>query len=178
MLQREKVNVVVDDRTIAAGDLSAILDPIWWSGAIYQGPVVYEQRLRAFSQSLRYVYAVQWYLSEVCNGGHRQFYSNPTGVVWRDALAGLEALGIPEAANILRLSADRMGGSPSLDRAERHDQLKERQTSFEDCDEALYGLKKRIDFGQKMIDFIRQHPSDFYFSGTIERPVLPNLRSK
>ncbi len=68
MLQREKVNIVVDDRTIAAGDLGAILDPIWWSGEIHHGPVVYEESLQPFSRSQRYIFAVQWYSSEVCNG--------------------------------------------------------------------------------------------------------------
>jgi hypothetical protein len=177
MLPTEKVHVVVNDNTIATGDDWAVIEPVWWLANIYDGPGAYEQSLQPFSQSQRYVFAVRWYHSEVNNGGHLQFYSNSTGIVWQDALNGLEAMGLEKAANILRISADRLGGSPSLDRQERQDQLDEHQPDFEDCDEAFYKLQERVDFEEITIDFIRHHPSDFYFVGTIERIVLPKLRS-
>ena len=116
MPRREKVHVVVNDDTIAAGDYWPVIEPVWWSADIYHGPGLYEQSLSPFTESQRFVFAVRWYFSEINNGGHRQFYSNSTGIVWQDALVGLEAIGISKAAQILQISADRLGGSPSLDR--------------------------------------------------------------
>lgn len=176
MLPKETVHIVVDDSTIAGGNSWGIIEPVWWSANIYEGSGLYEQSLQPFSQSQRYVFAVRWYLSEVNNGGHDQFYSNATGIVWQDALDGLKAMGIEKAANILRISADRLGGSPSLDREERDQQFEEHQPDFDDCDDALYKLQERVDFEERVMDFIRKHPSDFAFSGTIERVVLPQPR--
>lgn len=176
MVKRERVHVVVDDKTIADGNHWDVIQPVWWTANIYDGPGVYQQSLQTFSDSQRHVFAVRWYLSEVNNGGHLQFYSNATGIVWSDALDGWRAMEVPKAAQILQISADRLGGSPSLDREERHDQLEEFQPDFDDCDEALYKLGTRIDFEFVMMEFIRSRPADFYFDGMIDRVVLPKLR--
>jgi Domain of unknown function (DUF4375) len=173
MARRETVHVQVDDSTIAAGDPGAVMHPVWWSANIYDGPVAYEKSLEQFSRSQRLVFAVLWYIREVNNGGHRQFYSNSTGIVWKDALEGFEALGIPRAANILRISAERMGGSPSLDRGERNEQLMSHEPDFKDLDEAFWDLQEKANLDDVIMRFIRAQPADFYFSGTIERVVLP-----
>jgi len=173
MPRRETVQVVVDDAAIAADDLRVIIEPVWWLANIYDGPGLYEQSLKPFSQSQRFVFAIRWYVAEVCNGGHKQFYSNSTGIVWRDALAGFQAIDLPRGAQIVSLSAERMGGSPSLEREDRQEQLDALRPDFEDCDEALFALKKQIDIDAKMMDFIRARPQDFFFSGTITKVVLP-----
>ena len=112
MPRREKVHVQVDDATIAGDNPWAVIEPVWWLADIYDGAAAYEHSLQQFSQSQRFVFAVRWYIAEVNNGGHNQFYSNSTGIVWRDAVAGFEAIGAPRAATIVKISAERMGGSP------------------------------------------------------------------
>jgi hypothetical protein len=171
MTTREKVHVVINDETIARGDTWSIIEPVCLAANTEEGQWLYEQSLSSFSPSQRQLVAIWWYLAEVCNGGHRQFYSNSTGIVWQDALAGLQAIGTPEAAQILKRSADRMGGSPSPEREERQLQVADLQPDFKDCDQSLYKLMKRVDFDAKMSEFIRSRPSEFYFSGTIERLV-------
>ena len=47
-----------------------------------------------------------WYIAEVNNGGHDQFYFNSTGIVWKDALAGFGELGIDEAVEIIQEQLD------------------------------------------------------------------------
>ncbi len=173
MARRETVHVQVDDDTIAAGDPSVVMHPVWWRANIYDGPVAYELSLEQFSRAQRLVFAVLWYTREVNNGGHRQFYSNSTGIVWKDALEGFEELGVSHAANILRISAERMGGSPSLDRQERQEKMESQEPEFQDLDEAFWDLQKTVNLDEVVIKYIRTRPADFYFSGTIERIVLP-----
>jgi hypothetical protein len=173
MAPRERVYVVVDNATIARGNTGEIIAPIWWSANIYDGPGMYELSLRHFSKAQRLVFAVLWYIAEVNNGGHHQFYSNSTGIVWRDAIAGFDGIGIPEASRILTVSAERLGGSPSLERDERNEQLDSLNPDFDDLDEAFYDIEKKVDIDEHVTNFIRSRPSDFYFSGEIERVVLP-----
>jgi len=149
------------------------MHPVWWLANIYDGPVAYEKSLEQFSRPQRLVFAVLWYLREIENGGHRQFYSNSTGIVWIDALEGLAAMGVIRVVNILRISAERMGGSPSLDRQERNEQLMSHKPDFTDLDEAFWHLGEKTNFDDAIMRFIRAQPADFYFSGTIDRIVLP-----
>ena len=172
-MRREPVHVHVDDATIVAGDPGAIIHPVWWLANIYDGPVAYEMSLEPFSRPQRLVFAVRWYLREMNNGGHRQFYSNSTGIVWSDALAGLNELGILRGANILRISAERMGGTPSLDRAERNEQMDLHKPDFEDLDEAFWELQKKVNFDECLMTYIRAQPTAFYFSGKVTRVLLP-----
>ena len=97
MTRREKVHFVVDDATISAGDLGSVVHPVWWLSTIYEGPGMYEETLRQFSRPQRLVRALHLYRYEVNNGGHEQFFSNSSGVVWRDAKEGFEAIGLPRA---------------------------------------------------------------------------------
>jgi hypothetical protein len=173
MARRETVHMQVDDGTIAAGDPNSVMQPVWWRANIYDGPVAYERSLEQFSRAQRWIFAVLWYAQEVINGGHRQFYSNSTGIVWKDALEGFQALGVSRAANIVKISAERMGGLPSLDRQERNEQLTSQQPEFTDLDEAFWELEEKAKLDDVIMRFIRAHPADFYFSGTIERVVLP-----
>lgn len=44
--------------------------------------------------------AAHWCWSEVCNGGLHQFFSNSTGVLAPEAVEGLNAVGVVNAAKI------------------------------------------------------------------------------
>jgi hypothetical protein len=62
---------------------------------------------------------------------------------------------------------------PSLDRAERQEQLEANQPDFQDLDEALWKLVGKVDFDERMMAYVRAQPAAFYFSGKITRVVLP-----
>jgi hypothetical protein len=172
-MRYEKVHVCIDDRKIAEGDPSDVIEPVWWSANIYDGPEPYELSLLQFTRSQRLVFAVLWYAAEVNNGGHRQFYSNSTGIVWKDALEALRVLDMPEFADVLERSAELLGGTPSLGREERSEQLNVFQPDFEELDERFYELDRDDELNARLIRFIRSRPADFYFDGTITRVVLP-----
>ncbi|MCS6265477.1 MAG: DMP19 family protein [Nitrospira sp.] len=170
-MNNEFVQVCVDDGTIAAGDPWEVMEPVLWSANIYDGPEQYEISLSGFSIPQRLVYALMWYRIEVNNGGHDQFYFNSTGIVWKDALNAFEALELPEFANILRGSTERLGGSPSLDRQARNEQLESIEPDFDDLDEAFYEAEKRMDLDHRIMSFIRARPSAFYFVGEVRKPA-------
>ena len=82
----EEITFDIGDREIDGDDYFAVIEPVFWSVSIYDGPEKYESDLASFSNEQRLLLAYHWYLSEVNNGGHDQFYYNSTGIVWRDAL--------------------------------------------------------------------------------------------
>jgi hypothetical protein len=165
-------HVRVDDAVIDKGDPYEIIDPVWWMGNIYEGEQKYTQSLAPFSREQRLLFAVAWYVAEVNNGGHDQFYSNSTGIVWKDALAGFKELGVGEAAAIIQESAARMGGLPSMDRDTRQKQLDTYEPDFSDLDTRFYALEETGNINEAMRQYILQHRGSFHFEGDVKRPKL------
>ena len=93
-MEMAKQRVIVDDAVIESGEIQEIIDPLWWSVSIYDGEEQYQRDLEGFTAPQRYLFALQWYLAEVNNGGHDQFYSNSTGIVWEDAMNGAREMGM------------------------------------------------------------------------------------
>ncbi|HEV8190608.1 MAG TPA: DUF4375 domain-containing protein [Ktedonobacterales bacterium] len=147
-MRYESVHLRVGPDVLRGDDVYAFaaMAPVYWTANIYRGPGEYEASLAAFTPSQRRLFAIWWYRAEVNNGGHDQFYYNPTGIVWPDALAGFELLGLEEFAMTLRESARRLGGDPPLERA--------------------------VDLDAAMLAFARSHPEDFAFDGVVRKAVL------
>lgn len=157
----------IGDTEIQSDDYFAIIEPVFRSVSIYDGPERYEEDLAKFSAEQRLVLAYHWYLSEVMNGGHDQFYDNSTGIVWSDALKAFREIGHTEVAGIINESVTRFGAAPSLDKRERQEQLELTQPDFEDLDHQLGKLIERADFDDKVLRFIRTHRESFLFSGVV-----------
>lgn len=159
----------IDNSVISGGDIMDIIEPLWYGVSIYDGEEVYEEALSRFTPAQKYVHAMMWYSCEVYNGGHDQFFFNSTGIVWKNALKGFETIGFDEAADILRCAAEIMGGSPSLDRSTRQEQLD--SLNDDEC-EALDALDSRFydieNFEDVIMDYINKNLGDFYFDGEIE----------
>jgi len=175
MPKYETVDVTVDDSTIAEADVWTVIHPVWWIADIYNGPEEYERSLEQFSTEQRLMFALRWYLSEVNNGGHRQFYSNSTGIVWKDACRAFSAIGLKKGAGIILDSADRLGGDPSLDHEQRHEQMAEHNPDFSDLDDRFYELSDKADIDQAMLEYIRANAAAFRFTGQVTRVVLPTF---
>jgi HEAT repeat protein len=88
--------------------------------------------------------------AEVNNGGHSQYFLNSSGDQWREALAGLEAIGAVERATIFREAIGKFGPSgPSFDRRKRMDELarlvRKDDAAFDAQDERWYKSKEPIE---------------------------------
>jgi len=166
------VHMTVDEQLINAKDAQGVIEPLWWSVSIYDGEAQYQEDLKPFTKPQRYVFAIQWYVAEVNNGGHYQFFDNSTGIVWEDAMRGFEAIGAQKNADILKAYADRMGGNPSKDREKRQEQLENIDPSLadsDDLDKMFY--ESEADMTDLLHTYIRENANNFIFSGKVTVPI-------
>lgn len=167
-MNSETVKIVIDENVINTNNVFSIIEPLWWSVSIYDGEQRYLEDLKRFTEPQRYVFAIEWYLAEVDNGGHDQFYFNSTGIVWEDALNGFIAIGLENNYLILKESAERLGGKPSKDRSVRQGQMEKHEPQFNDLDERLY--ESEGDIGECLIKYIKENMNSFLFEGYVEKP--------
>lgn len=166
----ESKHVIVDDAVINSGDVYAVIDPVWWSGDIYDDVKTYEASLSQFSTEQRQVYAIVWYIAEVNNGGHDQFFYNSTGIVWPDAKEALEIVGLKEFSRVLDKAAGRFSRPPSRDSDTREDQIYADEPVFDDLDTEFYELQERKNVDAALMRYIKKNRSAFYFDGNVVIP--------
>lgn len=166
------IQVLIDEEMIEniikTKDAQKLIDPLWWCVSIYDNEEKYEQDLASFTLSQRYIFAIQWYVAEVNNGGHTQFYFNSTGIVWEDALKGFSLIGAEKNADILKETIKRMGGSPSKNRETRDAQMNQYESEFSDLDNAYYDSE--IEMYEKLFAYVKENSGEFLFSGEVEKP--------
>lgn len=166
-----QVTSIIDDSVIHSNDVQAIIDPLWWTADIYQSYDVYVTSTKQFSENQRYVFAIQWYQAEVNNGGHDQFFSNSTGIVWKDVINGFKQIGLTNYLAIIDEAVSKFKDKPDFDRDIRNIQLQSSDISFDDLDSRFYELDKTEPLQTELMRFIRNNRSDFYFHGQISRPA-------
>lgn len=100
-----------------------LIEPFWDEISIYDGPKAFLKQFAVAPDEVGHLFAAHWCQSEVSNGGFHQFFTNPTGVLAPEALAGFRAIGLDEWASILE-EAMRFFGEPyPRDQAERERRL-------------------------------------------------------
>ena len=105
----------------------------------------YECSMKPFPHPMRLLFAVDSYIAEVYNGGHDQFFFNSTGVVWKDALDGLEAIGARNAAAILKRVIGRFDREIPDDADERRLMMDDFEDGlFEEDDQAFYAMSEDL----------------------------------
>jgi hypothetical protein len=169
-IRMTKKHVKIDDKVMETRDPMKVIDPLWWTVSIYDSKEKYEKDLEPYSFHQRAVFALMWYMAEVNNGGHLQFYSNSTGIVWEDAMEGFELIGLKEGKEIIEESARRFGTRPSFDREERENVLDKLDKDFEDLDSLFYKLDGTVNITERIADYILKNKIGFYFEGNIEKP--------
>lgn len=123
----------------------SLVEPVWRSIRIYDGPEAFLRQFRAVRPEVGHLFAAHWCQSEVRNGGLHQFFSNSTGVLAPEALEGFRAVGVEEWAEILA-EAMRFFGKPYprelADRQEilarRHGRRRQEWGPFYQLDERFY----------------------------------------
>ena len=167
-----ETHVIVNDETIARANVLEIIDPVWWTANFYNDKAAYDRSLKQFSAAQKFVWAVSWYQAEVFNGGHDQFFDNSTGMVWADALDGLETMSAAPVKAVLADAVARLDGQPAFDRRERQGQLSsfyESGGSFDDLDDRFYALPQSFDLEASVLAYIRARPQAFHFDAIVKR---------
>jgi len=95
-------------------------------------------------------HALFMYDAEVNNGGHSQYFFNTSGMHWREALAGLEAIGARERHALLAEALSQFGKEfPAVDRTQRKNQLakiiRRNEDAFDEIDERYFASKERLE---------------------------------
>lgn len=78
----------------------ALIEPYWEAVSIYDGPETFLRQFSTLPVASKHLFAANWLISEVCNGGFSQFFFNSTGVLAPEAVQGLKEIGLPGLAAI------------------------------------------------------------------------------
>jgi hypothetical protein len=113
----------VADNELGGTSYWSVVDPVWDTISIYDGPDVFLRQFRAVPAVAGNLFAAHWCLSEVCNGGLYQFFTNSTGVLAPEALVGFRAIGLHEWADILAEAMRYFGEPYPRERADRQELL-------------------------------------------------------
>lgn len=96
-----------------------VIEPIWDSVTIYEGPEVFLEQFRCLPQPVGDLYAAHWLVSEVVNGAFPQFFSNSTGVLAPEAASALRRMGLDDAADITEYAMEYFGDEYPRDKSVR-----------------------------------------------------------
>jgi len=118
----------------------------------------------SLSDHQRYYSAVFMCDAEINNGGFAQYFVNSSGDNWRDALAGLEAMGFTDRLAVVREAILLFGpGGPSENRNQRQDQLsklyKKNDSIFDALESRYYNSDEVVDVLAKK--FVLANPESF-----------------
>jgi HEAT repeat protein len=116
-----------------------------------------------FSEPRRHVSAVQILDADVCNGGFWQYFFNPSGDLWPDAMAGLEAIGAKHDRELVGRALAMFAQPLSTDREQRARQLSE---LAEQDEKAFHELEQSFFKDQDcrevlLLEYVLKHPDDF-----------------
>lgn len=127
-----------------------LVDPIWETVSIYDGPDVFLQQYADSPEVSRTLFAAHWCQSEICNGGFDQFFSNSTGVLAPEGVEAFRKIGMPQIAALVEQAMAALGPTYPRDRSEREDAIEAAWDAcgdneggpFGDLDELFFKLIK------------------------------------
>lgn len=151
---------------IEAGDRFEILEPVAVKMLEIPTGAAAEAVLATFTPGQRKFFGVHTYLTEVFSGGHDTFFTYSGGLVWPDALAGLEMLGAYPARDILFEATQRFPEPPSLEFDAREKALSKLPSGiFNDLDSRLYKVDDHVE--ELLREYVRAHVEEFLYSETV-----------
>ena len=159
------IHMEIDDEFINNHDPFDAIEPVLWTIDHPDDARTHKKAFKYFTTPQRYVYAILQYSAEVNNGGHDQFYFNSAGVMWEDAFKAFDIIGAKRNIDILKESADRMGGKPSKNRKKRQDYLEKHSPEFDDLDDLYYESEGGMI--QLLHTYVKDNAKEFYFSGDV-----------
>ena len=139
-----------------------VIDFMWDHVSFYEDEANYQRTIQPASKGQLAIYACTWYMHEVNNGGHDQFFYNSTGMVWKDALEGFTLLGAKKHNAILsKALAVFPNSEPSFDRKNRISQLSSADTSlYDNLDDQFYEIDE--DLTELFSKYIADNPDEFF----------------
>ena len=145
-----------------------VIAPAYDALPIYDGPEAVARDLERLTSGQRALLAMHWCVSETLNGGFDQFFMNPSGLLTDELLIGLERIGVPEAADIVRAARgvlvsrppDADTTAPGFDEADEADRFDAYLAQYEELQDRFQAL---IDgeLYARAAAYVRSHPEEF-----------------
>jgi hypothetical protein len=98
----------------------AVIEPHLQRVSIYDPPEKFLAEYAKTEEKPRNLLTAHWCVSEISNGGLLQLFSSSAGVLAPEALAGLQALGLPENAAIVAEAMKTLGPTYPRDHKRRN----------------------------------------------------------
>jgi Domain of unknown function (DUF4375) len=143
-----------------------VIEPMWEE---LDTPYEPDERLEsAATAGQRAPYALHWTSAEVCNGGFHQFFTNPTGMLTREAIAGAYLIGASEYGKAIERAASVFEGDVPLIQDERRSRLAhlttEESQRLTAADERWYDLLRDPTTALESYagKYVGEHPDDFF----------------
>lgn len=143
-----------------------LIEPFLDAVEIHDGPARFLNDLAPLPTAAQHLFAIRWCDHEICNGGLHQFFSNSTGVLAPEAVAGYCAVGLLDCANLVQAAVDQFRPSYPRERSERQKILqtlrrpgktRDEWDPFGDLDRQYYAAKDRADFESVLDRFAAQN---------------------
>jgi len=141
-----------------------VINVMWEKVDFYQDEETLNRTLEGATRGQRAIYSCTWYVAEVNNGGHHQFFWNSTGALWEEALRGFNTLAANDYQSILQSAVSLFPGpQPSKHRDERWEQLEQVDTAkLDKLDSEIYALEGRQQLDEIFKNYISAHPDEFF----------------
>ncbi len=104
-----------------------LIEPIWKKISLYDGPEIFLRQYAKVNPGVGELFAINWCQSEVCNGGFHQFFTNSTGVLAPEALAGFRSVGLRDCGELLKEAMAFFGEPYPREREIRIERLRKRK---------------------------------------------------
>ena len=163
----ERKHITVTAEGIRSGRLTVeeALAPVFGLVDLSAGYMDYLADITLLNPQQLLAFAVHNYLNEVKEGGHEKFLYGHAGMLWREAIVGLEEIGAEESAEVLRSLRDRFEPEIPFEQSERVRMIEEKDIWFDEEDAAFRAREAEI---ERLLDrYIRENAEAFEFDGDI-----------
>jgi hypothetical protein len=155
------------------------IEAAWGAVSLYDGPVALADELAPLSVGQRALLALHCCVAEVSNGGFDQFFTNASGLVADEALAGFERLEAYASAAVLREAMGLRAARPSspdlddpmFDEAEVADAFDAYLGRLAPLEERFYELMES-ELYPRAAAYVRAHMVEFVEAGSAEMASL------
>ncbi len=144
------------------GELAwSIIEPYWISlnETWLDDPASFLERLQTVPVKVGHLYAGNWCVSEVGNGGLYQFFYNTTGILAPEAVAGFRAVGLTECEQAVSEAMEFFSSPYPRNRPLRLAQLPDSEgrkrkdwDPFQELDERFYDCTSEKDCWERAAD--------------------------
>lgn len=164
-MEKKRFKITAED--IISGKQSAAdaLAPVYELFDLSAGYLNYVADCTLVNTEQLLCYAVHYYIEEVAAGGHEKFLLDPAGMLWREVIIGLDEIGAPDTAEMLREMRSRFHPELAFEQAQRVKQVQEGDMYFDEEDKFFHEHEKELRF--KLTDYIRDYAEKFEFDGEI-----------